>query len=48
MAEQSAADSQAYGVRATPSFMVDGELLDGVHGWDTLEPVLRAKDLAKN
>ena len=47
MVEQSQADMESYGVRGTPSFAIDGELLDGVHSWQALEPVLRRIDLAK-
>lgn len=37
------ADRDEFGVNSTPSFALDGKLLDGVHGWDTLYPVLSAK-----
>lgn len=37
------ADTADFGVRSTPSFVLDGKLLDEVHGWDTLYPVLSAK-----
>ena len=47
MVEQSQADMESYGVRGTPSFAIDGELLDGVHSWQALEPVLRRIDVAK-
>ena len=29
------------GVKGTPSFMLNGKLLDGVYGWETLEPRLK-------
>ena len=48
MAEQSAADVEKYGLQGTPSFVLDGKLLEGVHGWSTLEPVLRERDKATN
>lgn len=35
------ADATDYGVRGTPSFALDGELLEGVHSWSTLSPVLQ-------
>lgn len=41
--DNSNASSEAFGVRGTPSFALDGKLLDGVHQWATLEPVLVAK-----
>ena len=47
MVEQSQSDMESYGVRGTPSFAIDGVLLDGVHSWRALEPVLRRIDLAK-
>ena len=47
MVEQSQTDMESYGVRGTPSFAIDGELLDGVHSWQALEPVLRRIDVAK-
>lgn len=34
------ADSADFGVAATPSFALDGKLLEAVHGWDTLETAL--------
>lgn len=41
--DNSNASSAEFGLRGTPSFALDGELLDGVHHWATLEPVLVAK-----
>lgn len=35
--------AQAEGVRGTPSFMINGELLAGTHDWPTLEPQIRAR-----
>lgn len=37
------ADSADFALTATPSFALDGKLLAGVHGWDTLYPVLSAR-----
>ena len=34
-------DATEFGVRGTPSFALDGSLLEGVHSWDTLSPVLQ-------
>ncbi|MXO90716.1 DsbA family protein [Pontixanthobacter aquaemixtae] len=36
------ADFAEYKVRGTPSFAINGELLDHVHSWQALEPVLNA------
>ena len=36
------ADAETFGVRGTPSFAIDGTLLEGVHHWDTLKPRLDA------
>ena len=33
--------SRTAGVTGTPSFTINGRLLDGVHGWDALEPFLK-------
>ncbi|KWV95291.1 MULTISPECIES: thioredoxin domain-containing protein [unclassified Erythrobacter] len=41
MAEQSAADVQKYGLTGTPSFVLDGELLEATHDWPTLEKRLK-------
>lgn len=41
MADQSAADVQKYGLTGTPSFILDGELLEGTHSWPALEPRLK-------
>ncbi|WP_336986088.1 DsbA family protein [Altererythrobacter aquiaggeris] len=35
-------NGEVHGVRATPSFQVNGKLQDAVHEWSTLEPVLGA------
>lgn len=34
------ADSTEYGIQGTPSFAINGKLLDGVHSWQQLEPAL--------
>ncbi len=41
--DNSSTSSEEFGVRGTPSFALDGKLLDGVHQWAALEPVLVAK-----
>lgn len=43
MAKTSAADVQRLGLKGTPSFVLNGELLDGVHSWAALEPHLTGK-----
>jgi len=40
---QSQADSARYGVQGTPSFAVDGKLLEGVHSWSALETALESR-----
>ena len=40
LAEASQADVERYGLKGTPSFVMNGELLDGVHSWPALQPVL--------
>ena len=37
MADTSAADVEKYGLTGTPSFVLDGELLEGTHDWLSLE-----------
>ncbi|WFL76550.1 thioredoxin domain-containing protein [Altererythrobacter arenosus] len=37
------ADAVEYGVKGTPSFALNGKLLDGVHGWEPLEKVLKSQ-----
>ena len=39
----SQADFEQFGVRSTPSFAIDGERLDGVHGWPELETALKTR-----
>ena len=36
-------DAIRTGVRSTPSFLLDGNLLEGVHNWAALKPVLEGK-----
>jgi protein-disulfide isomerase len=40
IAETSRADIATYGLRGTPSFVLDGQLLDGTHSWTDLRPQL--------
>jgi protein-disulfide isomerase len=40
LVEQAQADSASYDVHGTPSFVVNGKLLDGVHQWSDLQKVL--------
>lgn len=42
IAEKSAAGSEAFGVNSTPSFVLNGKLLDGVHTWEQLQPAVNA------
>lgn len=44
LAEASTRDAQALNIPGTPSFAIDGKLLDGVHSWDALKPVLERLD----
>ncbi|NMW31852.1 thioredoxin domain-containing protein [Altererythrobacter sp. RZ02] len=37
------ADYAEFGIRGTPSFAIDGETLDGIHGWQALEPELNSR-----
>ncbi|MEM6477086.1 MAG: thioredoxin domain-containing protein [Pseudomonadota bacterium] len=37
------ADATEFGIQGTPSFAMDGKLLDRVHAWPTLYPVLAAR-----
>lgn len=41
------ADAETFGVRGTPSFAIDGELLGAVHGWDALQPQIQSRLDAK-
>lgn len=38
--EHAAADSERYAIPGTPSFVVNGKLLEGVHRWSGLKPAL--------
>ena len=44
LAETSARDVGAYALPGTPSFVLDGKLLAGVHSWEALKPVLEKLD----
>lgn len=37
----------AYKISGTPSFILDGKVIPGVYGWDTLEPALKTALAAK-
>lgn len=40
LAETSARDTETYQLQGTPSFVMNGKLLDGVYSWDALRPKL--------
>lgn len=44
LAEATQRDITALGLEGTPSFVLDGKLLNGVHSWDALRPVLERLD----
>lgn len=44
LAETSQRDVQALNLQGTPSFVLNGKLLDGVYNWETLRPVLERLD----
>ena len=44
LAEATQRDVAALGLEGTPSFVLDGKLLDDVHDWDALRPVLEKLD----
>lgn len=44
LAETSARDIGALKLPGTPSFVLDGKLLEGVHSWDALKPVVEKLD----
>lgn len=44
LAETSQRDIQALNLQGTPSFVLNGKLLDGVYSWETLRPVLEKLD----
>lgn len=37
-------DAEEFGITGTPSFVLDGELLEGVHSWPQLERVLMSRE----
>lgn len=43
LVEATMADVQRLGLTGTPSFVLNGKLLDGVHSWQALEPHLTGK-----
>lgn len=43
LVENGLADKGETGVASTPSFAIDGKLLEGVHNWEALYPVLSAR-----
>lgn len=46
--ENGSADYAEFGVASTPSFALDGKLLNQVHGWKALYPVLSARFTANS
>lgn len=44
LAETSARDVEALKIPGTPSFVLDGKLLEGVHSWEALKPVVETLD----
>jgi protein-disulfide isomerase len=44
LAETTQRDVAALNLQGTPSFVLDGKLLDSVHSWDALRPVLERLD----
>lgn len=48
LVETSAADTARLGLRGTPSFVLDGKLLDHVHSWEALEPVLNGEPIPQH
>ena len=47
LAKATRADAQKFGIRGTPSFAINGKLLEHVHSWDALKPQIDTK-LAEN
>lgn len=43
LAAQSKADDEKFGVKATPSFAIDGAMLAGTYSWGLLQPQLDAR-----
>ena len=44
LAATSQRDVEALGLKGTPSFVLNGKLLDGVYNWDTLKPFVEKLD----
>ncbi len=44
LAETSARDVEVLKLPGTPSFVLDGKLLDGVHSWEALKPTIEKLD----
>ena len=44
LADATQRDVEALGLQGTPSFVVDGKLLQGVHDWDALKPIIEKLD----
>ena len=44
LADATQRDVEALGISGTPSFALDGKLLDGVHSWDALKPHVEKLD----
>ena len=42
VAELSSANAAEHAIPGTPSFVMNGSLLEGVHSWDALRPILHA------
>lgn len=43
IANQNRSDSEIHQIAGTPSFLIDGELQQGVHDWANLRPLLQAR-----
>lgn len=43
IAAQSKADAETFGVTGTPSFAIDGKLLDDVHTWEALQQAITSR-----
>lgn len=44
LADTSARDAGTFNIPGTPSFVLDGALLEGVHSWEALKPVVEKLD----
>lgn len=42
IAEQTSADAATYGIKGTPSFAINGKLVEDAYGWEALWPALDA------